>query len=175
MKQILTSLLAFLGTSGSVSAAQEPQSIDPRRVLFSVPTISNDLAPLEQVKTKPSQTDFSFHEDDWAQVEFLPRSQLPVVQRLLQEYKTFEAANRAQVGWRNTYVRRFERTDVIRGAEALKELESILAVKAGPAPVLFSASAVTGRVTNGFSIRSVEALLCMDIQTQVESPYWARW
>ena len=81
MKKILTSLLAFLGTSGSVSAAQEPQSIDPRRVLFSVPTISNDLAPLEQVKTKPSRTDFAFHEDDWAQVEFLPRSQLPVVQR----------------------------------------------------------------------------------------------
>jgi hypothetical protein len=152
MKKILTSLLAFLGISGSVSATQEHQSIDPRRVLFSVPTISNDLAPLEPAKAKPSQTDFAFHEDDWAQVEFLPRSQFPVVQRLLQEYKTFEAANRAQRGWRNTYVRKFERIDVIHGTDALKQLESILGAKAGPAPVLFSSNAVTGRVTNGFSV-----------------------
>ena len=152
MKKILASLLAFLGSSGSVSADQKPQSMDPRRILFSVPTISNDLAPLDKVKTTPSATDFTFHEDDWTQVEFLPRSQLHVVERMLQQYKTFEAANRAQYGWRETYLRRFERIDVIHGTEALKQLQTILGVKAGPAPVLFSSNAVTGRVTNGFSL-----------------------
>jgi len=150
---ILTGDALRIRTDARVSwYCHEHQTIDPRQVLFSVPTISNELAPLDPASTQPSQTDFAFHEDDWTQVEFLPTSQLPVVQRLLQEYKTFEAANRARHGWHNTYVRKFARIDVIRGTNALKQLESILEAKAGPAPVLLSSNAVTGRVTNGFSV-----------------------
>jgi hypothetical protein len=151
-KRLLTALLALLGISNAVSADQKAQSMDPKRILFSIPTISDDLPPMDQGGAKPSARDFALDEDVWTQIEFLSRSQLPVVQRMLQEYKSFEAANRAQYGWRNTYVRKLERTDVIHGADALKELESILGIKAGPAPVLLSLNTVTGRVRNGFSV-----------------------
>jgi hypothetical protein len=57
-----------------------------------VPTISNDLAPLERLENEPHPTDFVFHEDEWSQVEVCPKSRLVEVQRMLKEYKAFEAA-----------------------------------------------------------------------------------
>lgn len=63
-------------------------NVDPNSILFSVPTLSNDLAPLDPV--------FAFHEDEWSQVEFFTNGQLAMVQRMLEEYKLFEAANRAK-------------------------------------------------------------------------------
>jgi hypothetical protein len=50
------------------------------------------------------------------------------------------------------YVRKVERTSVVGGNQALSKLETVLGAKAGVAAVLFSASSITGQVTNGFSV-----------------------
>ncbi len=128
--------------------------------MFTVPTISNDLAPVEPVTSKPNPEQPAFHEDDWCQVEFYPRSYLPELQRMLQEYKTFELANRQKTTiqgkdywvWRNTYVRKVVRNPLIAGSAPLPQLESTLGAKAGPAPVLYSSGALTGRVREGFTL-----------------------
>jgi hypothetical protein len=127
--------------------------MDPNSILFTVPTISNDLAPLDPVAGKLRQSDFAFHEDEWSQVEFFANGRLAMVQRMLKEYKAFEAANRAKYGWRKTYVREIDRTMVISGREAVSQLEAIFGSKAGPAPVLLSSTAsIIGRVKDGFSL-----------------------
>jgi hypothetical protein len=126
--------------------------MDPKAILFSVPTISNDLAPLEPVENELHQSDFAFHEDDWSQVEFFPKSQLATVQRKLTDFKSFEAANRAKYGWRNIYLREIDRAAVIVGSRALSRLEATLGSKSGPAPLLFSSTSITGRVKYGFSL-----------------------
>ncbi len=125
--------------------------MDPNSILFSVPTISNDLAPLEP-PAEPRPSDFAFHEDDWSQVEFFPQGLLAAVQQTLTAYKPFEAANRTRHGWRKTYVRTIHRAAVIAGSGAVVRLEAILGAKAGGAPVLFTTSAITGCVKDGFSI-----------------------
>lgn len=124
-------------------------TIDPHSILFTVPTISNDLAALEPVGEADGD---DFHEDDWSQIEFFPKQQLATVQRMLGEYKPFEAANRTKHGWRNVYVRKIDRTPVIAGGDAVARLEAMLALKAGSAPVLLSSGSVAGRVVNGFSL-----------------------
>src|SRR5215469_9023072 len=91
-------------------------TIDPNRILFTVPTISNDLAALEPVGEADGD---AFHEDDWSQIEFFPKQQLATVQRMLEAYKPFEAANRVEHGWRNVYVRKIDRTPVIPGSDAV--------------------------------------------------------
>jgi hypothetical protein len=96
MKKLLASLLAVAGLTGTAQAQPKVQMIDPKTILFTTPTLSNDLAQLVPVNRQPSDSDFVFHEDEWSQVEFFPRSQLSDVQRLLKEFKTFERANRAQ-------------------------------------------------------------------------------
>ena len=128
------------------------ETIDPHSILFSVPTISNDLAPLEPVEGELREFDFAFHEDDWSQVEFFPKGQLATVQRILEAYKPFEVANRTGHGSRNVYVREIDRAAVIPNRDAVARLEAILGSKVGPAPVLLSAGSMTGRVKHGFSL-----------------------
>jgi len=126
--------------------------LDPKTILFTTPTLSNDLAQLEPALREPTNSDFVFHEDEWSQVEFFPRSQLGEVQRLLKEYKPFERAHRVQHGWREVYVRKVHRVPVLSGVDATHQLEVLLGAKTGAAPMLFSSGSVSGSVKNGFSL-----------------------
>ncbi|HRE81474.1 MAG TPA: hypothetical protein PLN52_10520, partial [Opitutaceae bacterium] len=123
MKKMIASILALAGITGSTQPAQNPQTIDPRTILFSVPTLSDDIAALEPMDRAPNGADLAFHEDDWAQVEFLPKSLLPEIQRMLKEYKTFEQANRVKSGWRKVYIRKIQRRPLISGAHPVQQLE----------------------------------------------------
>jgi hypothetical protein len=152
MKKLLASLLAAIGVASPAHGQPKVQTMDPKAILYSTPTLSNDIAELVPVLAKPGSSDFVFHEDEWSQVEFLPKSQLPEVQRLLKEFKSFEQEHRAQYGWRQVYVRRLQRLPVISGDQPLQQLEAVLGVHAGEAPMLFSSGTVSGRVRNGFSL-----------------------
>lgn len=80
--------------------------MDPSKILFSVPTISDDLGPVEKVELPLPDSTFTLHEDDWCLVEFYSVARLPELKRMLTEYKAFEAKNRTSSGWKNVYVRR---------------------------------------------------------------------
>lgn len=152
MKKLITSLFALLGIKGITHGQQPVQSIDPSKILFSIPTLSEDIAELEPVKQAPGKDDCIFHEDEWTQVEFFAKSQLTEVQRLLKEYSQFEQVNRMKHGWLKPYIRRIKRTPVINGPQPAEVMEKLLDCKAGPAPILRSSSTVAGRVKNGFSL-----------------------
>ncbi len=145
-------VLALFRTSGASTIENNLQFIDPKSILFTTPTISNDLAPMETLTEAPSGSVFSFHEDDWSQLEFFPKDQLSEVQRLLSEYKPFEVKNREKYGWRNTYVRKIERIIVVSGAYATLDIARLLDASLGTAPILYSSNSVTGRISSGFSI-----------------------
>src|SRR5688500_4524901 len=140
MKKIIASALSLIGISSSAAPDQKAQLLDAKSILFSVPTISNDLAPLTRFDAALEDALVAFHEDEWSQIEFFSRTQLPALKQMMSEYKSFEAANRVEYGWRNVYVREIERTPVLAGSRALNKIEAVLHATAGAAPVLFSAS-----------------------------------
>lgn len=150
MKKIFDSLLGR--TRNGANASSGPKSLDPSSILFSVPTISNDLAPIEPLEAAPQPSDLMLHEDDWAQVEFFPKGKLAEVQAMLAEYKSFEAENRAQYGWRKTYVRTLERESMVRGEQPLDRLQSLLGSAAGAGPIVHTSGEIVGRVKDGFSL-----------------------
>ena len=152
MNKIFAAALAVFGVSGVSAQEAAPQLIDPATILFSVPTISNDTPPAEHLNEAPSASEFLLHEDDWSQLEFFPKSKLAEVKKILSEYKNFEENNREMYGWRNIYTREIERIPVVSGATAASELSAMLGAPLEPAPVLYSSSAITGRVSSGFSI-----------------------
>ncbi len=152
MKKLIASLLAFAGVAGSAEPAQNPQHIDPKTILFSVPTLSDDTAPLERADRTPNGTDLVFHEDDWTQVEFLPKSLLPEIRRMLKEYKAFEQANRVKSGWQKVYVRKLQRKPLVSGPQAVQQLGKILGAKAAGDLLLVSSSTSGGRVKDGFTL-----------------------
>jgi hypothetical protein len=130
----------------------EPQFLDPQTILFSIPTISNDLAPMEPVLQRPEASCHFINEDDWSQVEFFPKSQLAEVQRMLRDYKQFEAAHRLEHGWKKAYIRDIARHAVIANPKALDRLVMKIGAQAGPAAIIFSGNSIVGRVANGFTI-----------------------
>jgi hypothetical protein len=131
---------------------EEVRSLDPRSILFSVATISDDTAPLLGMDAEAGGSDLVFHEDEWSQIEFFPKARLQQVQRVLEEYKAFEAANRAEFGWRQVYVRKLQRLPVVVGPEAVEHIADIVGVRPGTAPLLHSAGAIVGRVAGGFTL-----------------------
>lgn len=149
MKKFIASVLAVVGLSGTAQAQPKAQMVDPKTILFTTPTLANDIAELEPVGREPGKGDFIFHEDEWTQLEFLPKSQLREVQHMLREFKSFELAHRTQHGWNEVYVRRLHRTTVVPD---IQRLERLLGTKAGAAPLLFSSGGISGGVKNGFSI-----------------------
>jgi hypothetical protein len=128
------------------------QAVDPKKILFSVPTLSDDIAPLEPLIEKPTSKDFGFHEDEWCQIEFLPKSQLKPVQQMLKEYKQFEQAHRIHNAWNDVYVRKIQRMPVLSAPQPIEKLEHLLEAKSGNAPYLFTYSSISGKVKNGFTI-----------------------
>jgi hypothetical protein len=140
---------------------EKVQSIDPNSIMFTVPTVSNELPPLDRVETQPRDDELRMHEDDWCQVEFFHKSYLQELERLLREYKAFEASNRQMITikgeqypvWRNAYVREVARQPLLTGEDPVGQLARIVGGHIGPAPVLHSTSSWTGRVKNGFTVR----------------------
>jgi hypothetical protein len=144
---VIIALLAIFGL-GSAAHSQAVK-MDPSKILFSTPTLSNDLGPLEPLTIKPSRNDLIFHEDEWRQVEFLPAERLAEVKHMMSEYKTFEAEQRATYGWRNVYVRKLTPSAVVRDVSAL---EKALGVKSSAAPILAHGDSGASRVVGGFTL-----------------------
>jgi hypothetical protein len=150
MRKLLATLMAAVGFAQSAEAGPATQLVDPDKILFSTPTIANDLPPLDPITGQRPNGVLALHEDEWTQNEFLPEAMLPEVQRMLKEFKTFEAENRVGSGWRNIYVRELNRAPLMAGNNALVHLQSVLGAKAGPAPLVTSVEGVA-RVRNGFT------------------------
>lgn len=152
MKGVFDKLLSAVGLSRSVANGQDIQTIDPSKILYTVPTISDDLAPLEKVELPLASSALVLHEDDWCQVEFFTAARLPELKRTLTEYKAFEARSRTSSAWKNVYVRRIERTPVLAGEDPRKRLSVLVKADLGAAPILYVSDSITGQVVHGFSM-----------------------
>jgi hypothetical protein len=147
-------LLGLFGLSKTAVAQDEVTMIDPRTILFSIPTISNDAPPLDRFTGEPSESDVVFHEDEWRQLEFFAPSRLSEVQQALRELKAFANENRVQSGWRRIYTRNIAPAPVLAGGDALNSIAASVGARVEPAPLIFhGAGSIDGRIRNGFSLR----------------------
>lgn len=151
MKLIGKVFFALLIFQGEPVLSNEIQEIDPSEILYTTPTIANELPPLTEITSEGEATIFPIHEDDWSQIEFLHPSQLQEVQKHMGEYSAFEAENRREVGWQNVYLRNFVHKPIFTAMQPKKKLLNILNAEEGDPPILHSSSAITGLVKNGFS------------------------
>lgn len=132
--------------------ADDIQKIDPSTILYSTPTIPNELPPMESFEEKGDTKIFPIHEDDWSKIEFLSESQLKEVKGLMVEYHKFEEQNRREVGWQNVYVRRIDHAPLFKAIRPKQKLLSLLSAQEGQKPIVHSFSTVNGLVKNGFTI-----------------------
>ena len=55
------------------------QEVNPKDLLFSLPSISNELPPIQERSTKLNRNVFEIREDDWRQIDSLPKSKQKII------------------------------------------------------------------------------------------------
>jgi hypothetical protein len=152
MKKLFAPLLAVFGTSAATAPTPKVATIDSSVVLYSMPTVAADS--LEYFV--PTQESFKgapqFHEDEWGQVEFFPKSRLAEIQGLLGKFKRFEQQHRRNSGWDEVFARRIERSTLVSGSDSVSRVASTLSATPGNSPILIAGSSPLGQVKSGFSI-----------------------
>jgi hypothetical protein len=76
MKKLLAALAALIGMSGA--SASEVKRVDPKTLLYSLATISDELPALDP-QHKSQGGDLVLLEDDWRQFEVVSRAHMPRV------------------------------------------------------------------------------------------------
>ena len=148
MKRVLTTLLAAIGAIFPSQSASSVETVDVKSILYSMPTIAADSIAFVVPTSGDSHLAPVFHEDQWAQLEFFPKSRLSEIQEILKQLNAFEKINRSKSGWKHIFARKISRSLVLPVDNSLKEFGTSL-----PAPILVTSSRPLGQVKDGFSVR----------------------
>ncbi|WP_025121633.1 MULTISPECIES: hypothetical protein [unclassified Serratia (in: enterobacteria)] len=130
-----------------VLAKQEIFNIDPTKVLFSLPTITNDMAMVEDVASLENV--LVLHEDDWRQFEFLSVSLHELVQQEVQDILAIYHTQREESGFKQIHVRKRIAEPLLDVALPLESLAQAFGVEKRFSGVAFNNAAAT--IVNGFA------------------------
>jgi hypothetical protein len=123
--------------------------IDPRELLFSLPTIHGGLPPVESEPGLGAKRDAALlNEDDWRQEEFVAAASIPYVERALGEIRSHRAAHAVGLGFRDVYAR--EEPPVSLATTGLTLDEVSRALRSKPMPLYLAGG--RARVAGGFAV-----------------------
>jgi hypothetical protein len=142
----------FIASGALKLKLQKIQKIDPNKILYTLPTISNEF-PI--VAGTPAFDNFktNFFEDDWRQREFLNRSSLPLVEIEIEETKKIWKDHSKKVeGNFNAFTKIHVRRHIgLPGLNIdLKKLQELLAITQTGSAYIDS----RGFLENGFSFET---------------------
>jgi hypothetical protein len=100
-------------------------TMSPNDILFSLPTISDDMA-VATGDILPSPRIFAIHEDDWRQVEFIARKYSTDIEAELADIRRIYQEQRAGVGFKKVHIRKRIPNPLSGVKLALRELEAVL-------------------------------------------------
>jgi hypothetical protein len=72
--------------------------VDPRSIVFSMPTLADDLPPLEEGAVREGRRLLELHEDDWRQIEFFSAGAEPRVSETLHHVRKVLDEERTESG-----------------------------------------------------------------------------
>lgn len=136
-----------------VAAGQDAGAVmlEPKDLLFSLPTLSGGLPDGEKVERLPPDA-YHLHEDDWRQVEFVSSAQAAEVDAELRELRTFVAQHRKGYGFTEVYVRRSRPDGLARLQIESHALESLLPPRARRRPLVVGGPPWGPSIVPGYAI-----------------------
>ncbi|PVZ83953.1 hypothetical protein C9426_24785 [Serratia sp. S1B] len=130
-----------------VLAKQEIFNIDPAKILFSLPTISDDLPIVEAASSLENV--LVLREDDWRQFEFLAIDMDEVVQQELQDILAIYHTQREEPGFKQLHVRKRVAEPLPGVVLSLESLAQAFNIEKRFSGVAFNNAAAT--IVNGFA------------------------
>ena len=132
------------------------EHVDPSKILFSLPTVSNDLPGIEPGSTKIDKRVIELHEDDWRQVELVSRSLQPQIDEEIAGIERIHRDQRVGPGFKNVHVRE-EIPSPIATAIALPELREACGRQATWLDGI-ALHGVAGLVERGFAVKLISSI-----------------
>jgi len=150
-------------TSGSlVLRLRKIEYMDPKKILFSLPTICDELPACEGAPVDGSE--LLLAEDDFRQVELVSRSQIALVEKEIEAVRAIFENERVGPGFRNLHVRREIGAPIAPPYPSFAELVSVSEGRVGS--LCFRGA--PKRVTHGFSIAEAKTPAVYGIHVEDE-------
>jgi hypothetical protein len=130
------------------------ERVDPRTILFSLPSICDSLPPLEQEPL--TEDDLRLLEDDWRQLELVDRRHAAEADTEIEAIRRIHAEARAEPGWSSLHVRRGLEAP-IPGTFAVAEVLRRLGLEGAAGSVGYHGA--DGRIASGFAIEAPGGLV----------------
>ncbi|WP_010249394.1 hypothetical protein [Acetivibrio cellulolyticus] len=144
----------------------EIQTVDPKELLLSLPTISNELPSIQEGSTKLNKSVFEIHEDDWRQVDIMPVSKMDLIVDNLMAIKDIYEKRAIQNGdiivFKELHIRagldtpfdkhRLELQAILSDFSVLSDFEGL------------SFKGVAGLIEGGFAVAIAEGLTLYGLQ-----------
>ena len=134
-------------------------SIDPKSILFSLPTLCDQLPPLLPGVPQLPPGAYRLHEDDWRQVEFVSAPDRAIAEKELGELRNFKMANQVGQAWKAVYVRKSRSGAILSSRVPFARVVEI--VNSQPVgPLFLDTMGAPAQVQGGFVLRlSPDAVL----------------
>lgn len=169
----------FAKTKRLAVTLRRVESIDPKKILFSLPSICNSALPVVERSDGTGRVHV-LHEDDWRQCEFVSVRHARDLSMELAAIRHIHATAAAVVGWREIHVRERVPFPLAAGTRWADVAEQLAPLDPGPRITLGDARhaisyAVAGQFGDGVVVWGVEtagelSVLCVEnVETASEA------
>ena len=135
---------------------QEPlELMDPSQILYSLPTICNFVAELEDGPRDEDRLDI--REDDWRNIEFIAARFGPEVSQMVKEVLRIHKEQSVGEGFKNLYVRELISQPVSVTLLSYQDLEKFLPAQKTYSSIGYKDQA--GKIKGGFAFRTVSGII----------------
>lgn len=153
------------GTLRLVLREQEVTTVDPKSLLYSLPTLSDEMPGLAEGTTKQGRATLELHEDDWRQLEFVSLSLQESVEKEMQSIARIHTQHREGPGFNALHIR----SGVPRPLEGTRLTRAELHGALGESTMWLeglSLQGVEGLVEGGFAARLASGLFVYGIERE---------
>ncbi|MCY1043700.1 hypothetical protein OV208_20440 [Corallococcus sp. bb12-1] len=138
-------------------------TVDPRDLLYSLPTLSNELPAIAEGSTKLGKRVLELHEDDWRQVEFVALALQAPVDAELEAIEQIYTGHRKGAGFDALHVRKGGSSPLEDIRLALADVRGALGGAAAWQDGL-SFRGVAGLIAGGFAVQVTSALTLYGVE-----------
>lgn len=128
----------------------ELSQIDPREILYSLPTINDTLANIEHADSLENVA--VFHEDNWRQFEFIETKFKNDISKELVDINTIYNNHKEGIGFKQIHIRKRIPNPITQAALTIKNLTSAFDIAKKYDGVAFESTA--GTIVNGFALQT---------------------
>ncbi len=128
----------------------EISTIDPNEILYSLPTVSNDFAGLENATSLKNV--LVLQEDDWRQFEFMSHNYETLIERELKSISDIYKNHREGLGFKEIHVRKMIKIPLANSKLTINTIKSSFSIEKVYSGVAFNNAAAT--IVGGFAFFS---------------------